>query len=139
MATKVALGKACHLALQELPHRVRDTAELRDYFYYLLQEHVQGIRLNGHPVDRLPNTLNVSFERINGAELLELTPEIAASTGSACHHGSETMSPVLAAMGVAPEHGFGSVRFSLGRDTTRESISQAVMILKENVEHLRRR
>ncbi len=139
VASIVALGKACHLALQELPHRVRDTAELRDYFYYLLQEHVQGIRLNGHPVDRLPNTLNVSFERINGAELLELTPEIAASTGSACHHGSETMSPVLAAMGVAPEHGFGSVRFSLGRDTTRESISQAVMILKENVEHLRRR
>jgi cysteine desulfurase len=138
VANIVALGKACHLALQELPHRVGDIIELRDYFYQQLQDHVQGIKLNGHPVERLPNTLNVSFEGINGAELLELTPEIAASTGSACHHGSETMSPVLAAMGLVPEQGFGSVRFSLGRGTTRESISHAVMILKEKVEHLRR-
>lgn len=138
VANIVALGKACHLALQEFPDRVRDTAALRDYFYQRLQDQVQGVRLNGHPVERLPNTLNVSFEGINGAELLELTPEIAASTGSACHHGSETMSPVLAAMGVTPEQGFGAVRFSLGRDTTRESISHAVMILKEKVKYLRR-
>jgi hypothetical protein len=76
------------------------------------------IALNGHPDLRLPNTLNVSFVGRVGADILAHVPDIAASTGSACHAGEFTLSPVLDAMGIAPEVGMGAVRFSLGRSTT---------------------
>ncbi len=71
---------------------------------------------------RLPNTLNVSFVGHVGNELLTQLPEIAVSTGSACHAGSVEISPVLQAMGVSPEVGAGAVRFSLGRTTTSAEI-----------------
>jgi cysteine desulfurase len=97
---------------------------LRDAFHDGLKAIFgDGVVLNGHPLDRLPNTLNVSFAGRQGAEILAALPEVAASTGSACHAGSVTLSPVLEAMGVAPEIGMGAVRFSLGRDTTREEIA----------------
>ena len=77
---------------------------------------------NGHPEERLPNTLNVSFVGQIGAEILEEIPEVAASTGSACHAGQVELSPVLEAMGVSPETGAGAIRFSLGRETTVKEI-----------------
>lgn len=101
--------------------------ELRDLFWDLLHERFgAGVSLNGHPVERLPNTLNVNFHGQSGAELLARMPEVAASTGSACHAGSVTLSPVLEAMGVRPEEGMGAIRFSLGRSTTREEILETV-------------
>jgi cysteine desulfurase len=72
----------------------------------------------------------VNFRSVRGAELLAKVPEIAASTGSACHEGTITLSPVLQAMGVIPELGQGAVRFSLGRWTTREEIDRAVAALE---------
>ena len=78
--------------------------------------------LNGHPEKRLPNTLNVSFVGRVGAEILGKMPEVAASTGSACHTGRVELSPVLEAMGVSQETGAGAVRFSLGRMTTAQEI-----------------
>ena len=81
-----------------------------------------GLALNGHPTERLPNTLNVRFLRVTGTALLAATPEVAASTGSACHAGRIELSPVLQAMGVAPEVGMGAIRFSLGRGTTQDEI-----------------
>jgi cysteine desulfurase len=81
-----------------------------------------GRVLNGHPTRRLPNTLNVSFVGMRGADILAALPEVAASTGSACHADSITLSPVLSAMGVTPEVGAGAIRFSLGRMTTRDEI-----------------
>lgn len=78
--------------------------------------------LNGHPEQRLPNTLNVSFIGQVGGELLARMPQLAASTGSACHAGSTSISPVLAAMGVSHEVGTGSLRFSLGRTTAADEI-----------------
>lgn len=137
VASIVAMGKACELALQELDRRIVDMTELRDFFYHLLIENIEGVTLNGHPRNRLPNTLNVSFKGINAGELLAMTPEIAASTGSACHDGAQTLSPVLAAMGLEPEHGLGTVRLSLGHVTTREQILQAVEILSERVARIR--
>ena len=74
----------------------------------------------------LPSTLNVSFVGHLGAAILDAMPEVAASTGSACHSGQIRLSPVLAAMGVAPEVGMGAVRFSLGRHTTQEEIGPVV-------------
>jgi cysteine desulfurase len=82
----------------------------------------ERVILNGHPTQRLPNTLNVSFIGMRGAEILAALPEVAASTGSACHSGSIALSPVLAAMGVEPEIGAGAIRFSLGRMTTSEEV-----------------
>ncbi len=83
------------------------------------------VTLNGHPTERLPNTHNVNFVGRVGAEILATLPGVAASTGSACHAGSVTLSPVLAAMGVPPGEGMGAVRFSLGRTTTWEELGEA--------------
>jgi cysteine desulfurase len=120
-----ALGKACALAsdLTDM-ERIRI---LRDRFWRDLRERFGNrIRLNGHPQERLPNTLNVSFVGQVGAEVLAAIPEVAASTGSACHSGRVELSPVLEAMGVAPEEGMGAIRFSLGRGTTEEDIDAVI-------------
>lgn len=124
----VGLGKACQMALELLPATVRALTELRDYLFELLRQKAE-VTLNGHPVERLPNTLNVSFTGVNGARLLETTPEVAASTGSACHAGVDSVSPVLAAMGLPPARARGAVRLSLGRWTTPEDIERAADLL----------
>lgn len=96
---------------------------LRDAFWNGLHERYgEGVLLNGHPEQRLPNTLNVSFPGVVGSELLGKLDGVAASTGSACHAGRVELSPVLKAMGVAPEVGMGAIRFSLGRNTTGTEI-----------------
>jgi cysteine desulfurase len=82
--------------------------------------------LNGHPEERLPNTLNVSFVGRIGSEVLGALDGVAASTGSACHSGQIELSPVLEAMGVKPEVGAGAVRFSLGRPTTQDDVDALV-------------
>jgi cysteine desulfurase len=89
----------------------------------------QRVVLNGHPERRLPNTLNVNFVGHVGADLLQAAPEVAASTGSACHEGKVTQSPVLCAMGVPPELGRGAVRLSVGRFTTPDEIDRAAAAL----------
>jgi cysteine desulfurase len=117
----VGLGAACLVS-----HRwIKDTSivELTNRLWSKLQSAFQDdVVLNGHPKQRLPNTLNVSFYERDGAELLGRIPHVAASTGSACHAGSVYMSPVLEAMGLSPEVGLGAIRFSLGRFTTTEEI-----------------
>ena len=99
----------------------------RDELWERLQE-LWGdqVVLNGHPTLRLPNTLNVSFTLRDGREILAAVPEIAASTGSACHSGGTEPSPVLAAMGVPREVGAGALRISLGRATTDDELATLV-------------
>jgi cysteine desulfurase len=117
----VGLGTACVLARDLAPRQ--SVRALRDRFWQKLQAAFgDRVMLNGHPDDRLPNTLNVSFVRQVGAEVLARLDGVAASTGSACHTGHVELSPVLKAMGVAPEVGMGAIRFSLGRGTTQEEI-----------------
>lgn len=117
----VGLGAAAELATDLT--WTKGVRELRDWLWdELRRSWGEQVVLNGHPTQRLPNTLNVSFVGMRGADILAALPEVAASTGSACHSGSITLSPVLAAMGVEPEIGAGAVRFSLGRMTTREEI-----------------
>ena len=123
-----ALGEACILAgdLADMTH----VKALRDRFWTALQERFGiGVALNGHPEQRLPNTLNVSFVERVGADLLSALDGVAASTGSACHAGRIELSPVLEAMGVPPKVGMGAVRFSLGRGTTDEEIDEVVEAL----------
>ena len=126
----VGLGKACELARDlSAMERVRS---IRDHFWSELQKRFDNqISLNGHPVHRLPNTLNVSFVGRNGAELLARLDGVAATTGSACHSGQVELSPVLRAMGVKPAVGMGAVRFSLGRATTRDEIDTVLEQLTE--------
>jgi cysteine desulfurase len=101
--------------------------QLRDLFWDLLQKRFgERVVLNGHPTERLPNTLNVSFVGKIGATILSGLQGVAASTGSACHSGSVELSSVLKAMKVQPEIGMGAIRFSLGRTTTREEIEEVV-------------
>ncbi len=92
-----------------------------------------AVVLNGHPTERLPNTLNVSFVGRVGADVLAALDGVAASTGSACHAGSVELSPVLAAMGVRPESGMGAVRFSLGRPTTEAEVDTLLDLAREAV------
>lgn len=123
------LGAACELA--ESLESSGSIKELRDHFWRLLAEGFGGrVVLNGHPVERLPNTLNVGFRGKVGAELLHGLDGVAASTGSACHSGSVTLSPVLKAMRVPLEIGMGAIRFSLGRSTSREEVESVVELLK---------
>ncbi|HWT81090.1 MAG TPA: hypothetical protein VN648_20055, partial [Candidatus Methylomirabilis sp.] len=81
--------------------------------------------LNGHPTERLPNTLNVSFVGQIWAEILERLPEVATSTGLACHAGPVELSPVLRAMSAPPQIGMGAIRFVFGRKTTRSRPCEA--------------
>jgi cysteine desulfurase len=126
----VALGAACELAQSWTG--MEKVWELRDLFWELLKKKfADRVVLNGHPVERLPNTLNISFVGKVGSEVLSRLDGVAASTGSACHSGSVELSPVLKAMAVAPEVGMGAIRFSLGRTTTREEIEEVVDSLKQ--------
>src|SRR6266851_1030404 len=105
----VALGKACEVARAIAPAATQRLRQLRDRLWNQLREGLgERVVFNGHPEKRLPNTLNASFIGHIGAELLEKVPEIAASTGSACHEGKVTLSPVLRAMGIPPHVGRGA-------------------------------
>jgi cysteine desulfurase len=122
---EIALGAACELAESWL--EAESIRQLRDLFWELLQTKFgKQVVLNGHPSERLPNTLNVSFVGKIGSTILSGLHGVAASTGSACHSGSVELSPVLKAMKVPPEIGMGAIRFSVGRTTTREEIEEVV-------------
>jgi cysteine desulfurase len=128
----VGLGKACEVALADLPRYQREVRQLRDLFWQEIEKRFgDRVVLNGHPEQRLPNTLHVNFRGVIGAELLEKMPALAASTGSACHAGEVSLSSVLEAMHIPPALGMGAVRFSLGRYTTRQEIEQVVALLAQ--------
>ncbi len=126
----VGLGKACEIARQSLPAVTERLRAVRDRLWDKLRGGLgERLVLNGHPERRLPNTLNANFVGHVGAELLTKVPEIAASTGSACHEGLVTQSPVLCAMGVPPAIGKGALRLTAGRFTTEDEIDRAADIL----------
>jgi cysteine desulfurase len=124
----VGLGAACEAASHWIGNgRIK---ELRDHLWYqLVEKFGPTAALNGHPEERLPNTLNVSFSGRLGGEVLARIPEVAASTGAACHAGRTEMSAVLQAMGIEETTGLGAIRFSLGRETTLEEIDCVVNLL----------
>lgn len=121
----VALGAACDLVGSKID--VAAIRELRDHLWRLLSERFGNrVVLNGHQDERLPNTLNVGFVNCYGHEILSRLTDIAASTGSACHEGVHQLSPVLRAMGVPEAIGLGAIRFSLGRNSTRDEVERVV-------------
>lgn len=125
VASIVALGAACALVGHELDVSAARMRGLRDALWARLASLVPGLALNGHREWRLPNTLNVRFPRATGEAVLAHAPDVAASTGSACHAGHTQASAVILAMGVAAKDALGSVRLTLGRGTTEADVARA--------------
>ncbi|EQD71531.1 aminotransferase class V, partial [mine drainage metagenome] len=114
----VALGAAARLARERLPETHARLRALRDRLHARLLQEIPELALNGHPEQRLPNTLNVSFPGVSGALLLQrVADRVAAATGSACHAGDAAPSGVLETMGLSFERALGAVRLSVGHYT----------------------
>jgi cysteine desulfurase len=133
----VALGAACRLAQEQLAEGMPRIQRLRDRLQQALEERLPGrISLNGHPTERLPNTLNVSVSGVVGESVLAATPGIASSTGSACHEGSTEPSAVLMAMGFIRERSLGALRLTLGRWTKEGDVERVADLLAQTVDSL---
>lgn len=140
IASIVAFGAAATLALEELSQRTEHMRRLRDRFEAEVATRVADIVFNGHRTNRLPHLSNISFRYIEGEGLLiNLDLQgIAVSTGSACSSGSLEPSPILRALGRNDELARGSIRFSIGKDTTDADIDYVLEVLPRAVENLRR-
>jgi cysteine desulfurase len=136
----VAFGRAAQLAHEELDERIAHTRSLRDRFEAGVEARVSDIVFNGDRERRLPHLSNISFRFVEGEGLLiNLDMQgVAVSTGSACSSGSLEPSPVIRALGRDDELARGSIRFSLGKDTTAEEIDYVLEVLPRAVENLRR-
>jgi cysteine desulfurase len=124
-----ALGEACRLAALTLAEDGVRVRRLRDELGERLRAANPGLRITGETAERLPNTLHVRFPGLSGRDLLGRAPDVAASTGSACHAGREQASDVLVAMGIPVEDALGAVRLSLGRSTTADDVARAAASL----------
>lgn len=135
----LALGKICEIMQGEIDAEIKKTVELRDYFEQELVKIIPDIFINGTGAPRLPGTSNVTFKFIEGESiLLRLDMKgIAVSTGSACSTGSLEPSHVIMALHHDPEMAHGSIRFSFGRENTREEVDYLLTVLKEQIPILR--
>ncbi len=133
----VGLGVACEIAREQMREEHSQTACLRDAFEAMLLQRLPGVVVNGLRSPRLPNISNIAFLGIDAESLLLAMDRIAASTGSACTSHSIEPSHVLAAIGLPEDQQRASVRFSLGRRTTPEEITEAVTEIVEKVSTLR--
>lgn len=123
------LGTACELAAARLPERAEHCRAMRDRLHEGLAERIPYTVLNGHPDERLPNTLSLSVPGIEAATVLGGLPEVAASAGAACHSGQVSVSATLAAMGVSEEVAVGTMRFSTGARLTADEVDRAVEVV----------
>lgn len=133
----IGFGEAARLAYASLPQATIRLTALCDALHQGLIAAVPGLLLNGHAMERLPNTLHVSFPDVSGKELLGAVAEtVAASVGSACHSDADAVSGVLAAMGVAPQQARGAIRLSVGRYTSEREIDTAIQALTGGWQHI---
>lgn len=135
----VGMAQALAIAAQEMPYTRGKLTRLRNYFVERVRHEIPNIRLNGHPYKRLPGNVNFSIEGIDATALLVLLEEegICASAGSACNTGQTRISHVIEAIRVPENYAAGSVRFTMGRDTTRRDVDACVDALKRSVTILR--
>jgi cysteine desulfurase len=135
----VGFGKAAEIARREVSREIKQVTLLRDKLIQGLIERIEGVHLNGHPSLRLPNNANISVASVEGeAMVVSLDLEgIAASTGSACTSSALEASHVLLAIGLAGELTHGSLRFTLGRETTEEEVGRVLELLPRIVTRLR--
>jgi cysteine desulfurase len=124
------IGEAARIAHQQDPGHGDRLRRLRDRLHTQLADAIPGLQLNGHPGQRLPNTLNISFAGVDGRDLLaQAADEVAASVGSACHEEGVAVSGVLGAMGIEARQARGAVRLSLGTPSTEAEIDRAANAL----------
>ncbi|QDU42231.1 Cysteine desulfurase [Symmachiella dynata] len=133
----VGLGRACELCGETMVDEAARLLELRERLWTGLQDRLDGLTLNGHPEQRLPGNLNVSFDGVEGDALMNSMREIAVSSGSACTSADPQPSHVLRAMGVSDALTRASLRFGLGRFNTTEEIDRAVEVVADAVGRLR--
>jgi cysteine desulfurase len=134
----VGLGKACEIASRDLQRHSSRMAAMRDRLYEAISSGVRDVRLNGHPLKRLPNTLSLSFRGLEANRLLEaIGMEVAASAGAACHADSVEISHVLRAMGVPTEWAKGTLRLTTGRMTTAQEVDRAAAVIIEALREIR--
>ncbi|MCL2753152.1 MAG: cysteine desulfurase NifS [Defluviitaleaceae bacterium] len=135
----VGMGYAIDLAMAEMEAEITRQTELRDYLITQILEKIPHSRLNGHPIKRLPGNANITFDFIEGEGMLLMLDfnDIAASSGSACTSGSLDPSHVLLAVGLTHEQAHGSLRLSLGKDTTKQELDKLIEVLPNIVERLR--
>jgi cysteine desulfurase len=133
----VGFGLACVLSQQAMDEEAARTLELRKRLHRGIQEGLTDIHLNGHPVERLPGNLNLSFAHVQGEALMMAMKNVAVSSGSACTSASVEPSYVLRACGVPDDLAHASIRFGLGRFNTEEEVDFAVAEVIQTVERLR--
>jgi cysteine desulfurase len=130
----VGLDKACEMAKRDLVKNMDHLKSMREMFCNAITEKLPDVKLNGHPVHRLPNTLSLSFKNAEANNLLASMPKIAASAGAACHTGSVKVSTVLEAMKVPLEFAKGTIRFSIGKYTTAKDLEMAASIVIREIQ-----
>lgn len=131
----VGMAEALSIAAHEMPYTRNRLIRLRNYFVERVRHEIPQSRLNGHPYKRLPGNVNFSFAGIDATALLVLLEEegICASAGSACNTGQTRISHVIEAIRVPDAYAAGSVRFTMGRDTTKRDVDACVDALKRSV------
>ncbi|MBS1494912.1 MAG: IscS subfamily cysteine desulfurase [Bacteroidetes bacterium] len=133
----VGFGKACEICNQEMESESKRLTYLRDKMINTFLERVEYSYLNGHPTQRLPHNVNVSFEYVEGEGLMMGIKDLAVSSGSACTSATLEPSYVLKALGRGDELAHSSIRYGLGRFTTEEEVDFAIEQTIETVNHLR--
>ena len=135
----VGLGRAIELAVAGMPRNATRIAGMRDRMIREILDAIPDTRLNGHPTERLPNNVNVAFRYVEGESILLLLDSlgIAASSGSACTSASLEPSHVLLAIGLPHEIAHGSLRLTLGQDTTEDDVDHVLSVLPGVIKRLR--
>jgi cysteine desulfurase len=133
----VGFGKACELCQQDMSSEAKRLTVMRDRLQATILKQLEAVYLNGHPTERLPHNLNLSFAYVEGESLLMGMKEVALSSGSACTSATLEPSYVLRALGVGSDLAHSSIRFGLGRFTTDEEVDYAAKRMIETVTRLR--
>lgn len=136
----VGFGQACQLAEKEMASEAKRLTKLRDYLIQQILTKIKKSQLNGHPTQRLPNNVNISIEGVEGESMLISLDMagVAISTGSACSSSALEPSHVLLALNLSPEIAHSSLRFSLGRQTTKKDLDYTISELIKIVKRLRK-
>lgn len=135
----VGMAEALRIAVLQMKQNRAREIRLRNYFMDRLLREFDRVRINGHPYQRLPGNINISFAGVDATSLLTLLQEdgICASAGSACSTGQTRISHVIEAIRVPDEYAVGTIRFTLGRENTRQEVDQTIRSLKKNLAILR--
>lgn len=134
----VGLARAAVIACRQMEQKVGRECKIRDYMISRIQKEIPNARLNGHPVNRLPNNINFSFERVDGGTLVAMLDQqnICASSGSACTSSSKEPSHVLKAIGLSDELANGAVRLTINEIITKQEADYVINCLKYNIKKL---